>query len=110
MCVIYVPVFRWVSQFRDIFEEDNYHPIQVNTLLDYQDILKTFPYESPTLENSNFPKQFPFSGMVPRVYNEVQTFILSCLEFSEDLQLTQADLGREFIVEVINKNIALFSR
>jgi len=83
---------RWVTLFRDIFEEDNYHPIQVNTLLEYQDIIKTFPFESQTLENSNFPKQFPFSGMVPRVYNEVQDFILSCLQFSEDLQLTQADL------------------
>ena len=104
-------VFRWVSQFRDIFEEDNYHPIHVNTLLEYQDILKTFPYESPSLENSNFPKQFPFSGMVPRVYNEVQTFILSCLEFSEDLQLTQADLGIKILFEWSTKTItALFSR
>lgn len=31
--------------------------------------------------------------MVPRVYTEVQEFILSCLQFSEDLQLTQAELG-----------------
>ena len=30
--------------------------------------------------------------MVPRVYTEVQEFILSCLQFSEDLQLTQAEL------------------
>ena len=31
-------------------------------------------------------------AMVPRVYTEVQEFILSCLQFSEDLQLTQAEL------------------
>jgi len=30
--------------------------------------------------------------MVPRVYTEVQEFILSCLQFSEDLQLTQNEL------------------
>ena len=91
---------RWVTLFRDIFEEDNYHPIQVNTILEYQDIIKTFPYESQSLETSNFPKQFPFSGMVPRVYTEVQDFILSCLQFSEDLQLTQADLGTEIWLEI----------
>ena len=80
-------------QFRDIFEADNYHPIEVTSLLEYQDITSTFPYENSSLESAAFPKQFPFSAMVPRVYTEVQEFIISCLQFSEDLQLTQAELG-----------------
>ena len=88
-----IQCFRWVVQFRDIFEADNYHPIEVTSLLEYQDITSTFPYENSSLESAAFPKQFPFSAMVPRVYTEVQEFIISCLQFSEDLQLTQAELG-----------------
>ena len=88
-----IQCFRWVVQFRDIFEADNYHPIEVTSLLEYQDITSTFPYENSSLESAVFPKQFPFSAMVPRVYTEVQEFIISCLQFSEDLQLTQAELG-----------------
>lgn len=83
---------RWVSQFRDIFEADNYHPISVTSQLEYRDITASFPYESLSLESSAFPKQFPFSAMVPRVFTEVQEFIISCLQFSEDLQLTQNEL------------------
>jgi len=83
---------RWVGQFRDIFEADNYHPIQVTSINEYQDITNSFPYENFSLETATFPKQFPFSAMVPRVYTEVQEFIISCLQFSEDLQLTQNEL------------------
>jgi len=83
---------RWVGQFRDIFEADNYHPIQVTSINEYKDITNSFPYDNSALEGSAFPKQFPFSAMVPRVYTEVQEFIISCLQFSEDLQLTQNEL------------------
>jgi len=83
---------RWVTQFRDIFDADNYHPIQISSLVEYTDITSSFPHQNAALEAAPFPKQFPFSAMVPRVYTEVQEFILSCLQFSEDLQLTQAEL------------------
>ncbi|XP_023341493.1 exocyst complex component 6B [Eurytemora carolleeae] len=83
---------RWVSRFRDIFDSDNYHPIQVTTPVEYEMITSSFPYHSSALDLQEFPKQFPFSAMVPRVYTEVKEFIISCLEFSRDLQLTQTDL------------------
>ncbi len=83
---------RWVSRFRDIFEEDNYHPIQVATIVEYNQVSTTFPLHSPSMEFQPFPKQFPFSAMVPRVYVEVKEFIISCLEFSRDLQLPQTEL------------------
>ena len=57
---------RWVGQFRDIFDQDNYHPIAVSSSLEWRDVTASFPYESPSLEASPFPKQFPFSAMVPR--------------------------------------------
>jgi len=83
---------RWVGRFREIFDADNYHPIQVTTNVEYTDITGSFPYDCTSLESSPFPKQFPFSAMVPRVYTEVREFIISCLQFSEDLQLTQTEL------------------
>lgn len=83
---------RWVSRFRDIFEEDNYHPIQVSTIVEYNQVTATFPLQSPSMEFQPFPKQFPFSAQVPRVYVEVKEFIISCLEFSRDLQLPQTEL------------------
>merc|ERR1719383_993597 len=63
---------RWVNRFRDIFDADNYHPIQVNTPVEYENIISSFPFGGSSLSLANYPKQFPFSGMVPRVYTEVK--------------------------------------
>ena len=52
----------------------------------------SFPYSSPSLEEASFPKQFPFSAMVPKVYSEVREFILSCVKFSEDLNLSHEEI------------------
>lgn len=73
--------------FRDIFEKDNYHPVQVDTPEEYVRITEVFPYTDTALQKSPFPKRFPFSLMVPKVYKEVKVFITACLEFSEDLNL-----------------------
>ncbi|KAG7175723.1 Exocyst complex component 6B-like 1 [Homarus americanus] len=79
---------KWVQVFRDIFEKDNYHPIQVDALEEYNNIIEVFPYHEPALEQAPFPKRFPFSLMVPKVYREVKSYIEACLEFSEDLNLS----------------------
>ena len=56
-------------------------------------MLETFPHSgSPSLEESPFPRQFPFSAMVPRVYEEVKEFIRACVKFSEDLNLTNEEV------------------
>ena len=39
-----------------------------------------------------FPKTFPFSAMVPKVYTEVKDFILCCVKFSEDLNLSPTEI------------------
>ena len=52
---------RWVTQFRDIFDADNYHPIQISSLVEYTDITSSFPHQNAALEAAPFPKQFPFS-------------------------------------------------
>lgn len=102
---------RWVHVFRDIFDEDNYHPmqvslfnfpnsinyqvisikhltIQVTTAAEYQKVMDSFPYRDANLEAAPFPKRFPFSSMVPRVYRQIQNYIQACLQFSQDLNLS----------------------
>lgn len=34
-----------------------------------------------------FPKKFPFSEFVPKVYSQLKEFIYACLKYSEDLHL-----------------------
>ena len=82
----------WVRTFREIFDSDNYHPIQVNTPVEYQDVRDRMPYDNSSLEDAPFPKYFPFSAMVPRVFNEVKDFIKRCVKFSEDLNLSPAEI------------------
>ncbi|KAB7498208.1 Exocyst complex component 6 [Armadillidium nasatum] len=82
---------KWVQVFRETFDEDTYHPIRADTLEDYQRIIEVFPYEDAQLEQSPFPKYFPFSLMVPKVYRQVKDYIAACLDFSEDLNLSQTE-------------------
>lgn len=60
--------------------------------MEYSDVVDSFPYSNPSLEETSFPKDFPFSAMVPKVYIEVREFILSCVKFSEDLNLSHEEI------------------
>ncbi|XP_047735837.1 exocyst complex component 6B isoform X1 [Hyalella azteca] len=80
----------WLQLFREIFEDDNYHPIKVSDLGEYNNITVVFPYHDPALEAQPFPKQFPFSLMVPKVYREVKNFASACLDFSHDLPINES--------------------
>ncbi|XP_043232074.1 exocyst complex component 6B-like [Amphibalanus amphitrite] len=82
---------RWVAVFRDIFDKDNYHQVQVDTTREYEQILQVFPYSSEALEKAPLPRRFPFSLMVPKVYSQVKEFIHSCLRFSDGLNLSQSE-------------------
>ena len=59
----------------------------MSSLTEYNRIVESFPYRDAALESASFPKRFPFSCMVPRVYQEVQNYIQACLQFSQDLNL-----------------------
>ncbi|KZC09765.1 Exocyst complex component 6B [Dufourea novaeangliae] len=83
---------HWVQVFRDILDEDNFLPVQVTTQEEYDKILDLFPYHDDEFEKPEFPKKFPFSDMVPKVYQQVKEFIYACLKFSEDLNFTQTEI------------------
>ncbi|KAG8535044.1 hypothetical protein GDO81_029589, partial [Engystomops pustulosus] len=39
-----------------------------------------------------FPKKFPFSEFVPKIYCQIKEFIYACLKFSEDLHLSSTEV------------------
>lgn len=59
---------------------------------EYDKVLASFPYQDEELQKAEFPKKFPFSAMVPKVYHQVKEFIYACLKFSEDLNLSQTEI------------------
>lgn len=59
---------------------------------EYENIIRTFPFIDPVLEKSEFPRKFPFSFMVPRVYQQVKDFVNASLRYIEELNLSQTEV------------------
>lgn len=86
---------NWATKFKEIFDADNYTPIQVTNSADYNEIINEFPfYESEIISigPEEYPKKFPFSSFVPKVFTQVKLFIDACREFSQDLNLSQPEI------------------
>ncbi|XP_064367744.1 exocyst complex component 6B isoform X4 [Dromaius novaehollandiae] len=83
---------KWSGVFRNILDSDNYSPIPVTNEEIYKKIVGQFPFQDAELEKQPFPKKFPFSEFVPKVYNQIKEFIYACLKFSEDLHLSSTEV------------------
>ncbi|KAM7072943.1 exocyst complex component 6 isoform 3-T3 [Molossus nigricans] len=83
---------KWAAVFRDIFEEDNYSPIPVVNEEEYKIVISKFPFQDPDLEKQSFPKKFPMSQSVPRIYIQVKEFIYASLQFSESLHRSSTEI------------------
>ncbi|KAM9330312.1 exocyst complex component 6B [Gastrophryne carolinensis] len=83
---------KWAAVFRSILDADNYSPIPVTDETAYRRILSQFPFQDPELEKQSFPKKFPFSEFVPKIYSQIKEFIYACLKFSEDLHLSSTEV------------------
>jgi len=59
---------------------------------EYKAVVAAFPFRDPNLEKTTFPKKFPFSSMVPKVYQQVKEFVHASLKYTEDLNLTQTEV------------------
>uniref|UniRef100_A0A8C4RRS0 Exocyst complex component n=1 Tax=Erpetoichthys calabaricus TaxID=27687 RepID=A0A8C4RRS0_ERPCA len=93
---------QWAVVFREILEHDNYSPIPIVDEAGYRQILGQFPFQDAELEKLPFPKKFPFSEFVPKVYCQLKEFIYACLKFSEDLHLSNCLQN-----EIKRKNVGL---
>ncbi|XP_064568171.1 exocyst complex component 6B isoform X1 [Zonotrichia leucophrys gambelii] len=83
---------KWAGVFRNILDSDNYSPIPVSNEDVYRKIVGQFPFQDAELEKQPFPKKFPFSEFVPKVYGQIKEFIYACLKFSEDLHLSSTEV------------------
>ncbi|KAM9212687.1 exocyst complex component 6B isoform 3-T3 [Dugong dugon] len=83
---------KWAGIFRNILDSDNYSPIPVTSEDMYKKVVGQFPFQDIEMEKQAFPKKFPFSEFVPKVYNQIKEFIYACLKFSEDLHLSSTEV------------------
>ncbi|XP_060073280.1 exocyst complex component 6B-like [Ylistrum balloti] len=83
---------QWVEVFNEIFDDDNYTPIYVESDEEYLAVVTQFPFQDDDLQRSPFPKRFPFSEFVPNIYNQVKAYINACLKFSADLHLSHTEI------------------
>jgi hypothetical protein len=65
---------------------------KVTTAAEYQRVIESFPYRDGRLEAAPFPKRFPFSSLVPKVYRQIRNYIQACLQFSQDLNLADQEI------------------
>ncbi|XP_018576689.1 exocyst complex component 6 [Anoplophora glabripennis] len=93
---------RWVQVFREILSKEDFQPIKVHDQEEFDHILSSFPWDADLPDDVTFPHSFPFSSMVPKVYQQVKEFIYACLKFSEDLNLSQVEVD-----EMIRKSMNL---
>lgn len=93
---------RWVQVFREILSKEDFQVVQAGSQVEYDDIVSSFPFEDDIPDDIVFPYAFPFSGMVPKIYQQVKEFIYACLKFSEDLNLSQVEVD-----EMIRKSMNL---
>lgn len=93
---------KWVHVFRDILYRETFCHLEVDNQDEYDNVVHTFPYQDDQLESSPFPRKFPFSSMVPSVYDQVKQFILACLKFSNDLNFSEGEVD-----EMVQKSTKL---
>ena len=80
---------QWKQRFEEIFLEDNYHPLEVRNNEEYLQAVKSMSYET---KYRDFPQKLPFSQFVPKICDEVRSFIEQSLKFSQDLNSSQSDV------------------
>ncbi|XP_036376569.1 exocyst complex component 6 isoform X2 [Megalops cyprinoides] len=83
---------KWALVFREIFEQDNYSPIPVETEEEYKSVISRFPFHDAEIEKQPFPKKLPMSQSVPQIYIQVKEFIYASLKFSESLHRSSTEI------------------
>lgn len=84
---------RWSRTFTLIFEADNFHPIRAENESEFEAVVRDFPFtDTESIAAAPFPRKFPFSAFVPKVYNEVKKFISCCLQFCRDTNFSAREV------------------
>ncbi|GMR61536.1 hypothetical protein PMAYCL1PPCAC_31731 [Pristionchus mayeri] len=79
-------------QFVRDLESDNYTPISVGNEEEFRAIVRQFPFYERSIEKEEYPRKFPFSRFVIAVYTQVKNYLVNCLKFMENLQMSHSDM------------------
>ncbi|GMT35890.1 hypothetical protein PFISCL1PPCAC_27187, partial [Pristionchus fissidentatus] len=83
---------EYEAQFVRDLESDNYTPISVDNEEEFRAIVRQFPFYKRSIEKEEFPRKFPFSRFVMAVYTQVKNYLVNCLKFMENLQMSHSDI------------------
>ncbi|XP_065649617.1 exocyst complex component 6B isoform X3 [Hydra vulgaris] len=81
---------NWRPVFDEIGKEDNFTPLYITTLEEFNSILQDYPFNID-VPLDEFPKKFPFSWFVPKVYSEMKRFIEASMKFNENLNISRTE-------------------
>ncbi|XP_055919345.1 exocyst complex component 6 [Eupeodes corollae] len=97
---------RWVHIFREILEKEDFQPMQVNSAEELENLIENCAFNFENVDKLQLPRTFPFSSMVPKVYNEAKEFMYASMKFCEDLPL----MPNEVAITVRKAGTLLFTR
>ena len=88
---------RLVTEMNDVLDADSFTAITVADEAEQARLLGDFPFtpgnaDDAAAEEKKFPKTFPFSSSVPKFYALIQNYIATYVNFSRDLNLSQAEV------------------
>uniref|UniRef100_A0A915DVH9 Exocyst complex subunit Sec15 C-terminal domain-containing protein n=1 Tax=Ditylenchus dipsaci TaxID=166011 RepID=A0A915DVH9_9BILA len=98
---------EYCAQFETALQSDNYTPITVYNDKEYRAVIEEFPYKRP-LDKEEYPRKFPFSQFVPTVFTQAKGYLLGCLRFMENLELSQSEVNdtvRRSLIQLIQITI-----
>ncbi|CAB3400449.1 unnamed protein product [Caenorhabditis bovis] len=83
-------VKEYCAQFERDLEKDNYTPICVNNEEEFRAVIRQFPFYKRSMEQEPFPRRFPFSKFVISSFTQAKQYLIGCLKFMDNLQLSNS--------------------
>lgn len=98
---------EYCTQFENALNADNYTPISVSTETEYKTVIEEFPVFKRNIDRVNkyfviliyfcnikdYNYKFPFSQFVPTVFTQAKNYLMGCLRFMENLQLSHSEIN-----------------
>eukprot|EP00111_Clytia_hemisphaerica_P023573 TCONS_00069438-protein len=83
---------KWRPTFDNLGKFDDYTPLYITTLDQFTTEVQDFPYDGEKpIPVDEFPKCYPFSSFVPKIYAEVKKFIEASMKFNQNLNISRTE-------------------
>lgn len=92
---------QWKYRFEEIFKNDNYTAIRLESASELTPELASYPYcQSAEFTSQPYPRTFVFSPMVPAIYTAIQDYIDASAKF---IAAPSADLAWTELEDALNR-------